>query len=97
MPPLRLRPIRSTLALPTLALRLRGVSVACCLAGGSAAFAGDFSIGLGLGADRGRVDCVASFPCDHSSIHWKLTGAYRIADAVELQAMWFDLGAEERS
>jgi opacity protein-like surface antigen len=87
MPPLRPRLVRSSLLLP-----LRGVVGACCLAGPPAALATDFSIGLGLGADHGRVDCVAAFPCEHSGTHWKLTGGYRITDAVELQATWFDAG-----
>ena len=87
MPPLRLPPCRSTLRLPA-----RCLAIACCLTGAGSAIAGDFSVGLGAGADRGRVDCVASFACDRSSAHWKLTGGYRIAGAVDLQAVWFDAG-----
>ena len=70
--------------------RLAAAACACLLAG--AASAADFSVGLGAGLDRGRVDCVASFACDRSSSHWKLTGGYRLAEAVDLQAVWFDGG-----
>ena len=70
--------------------RLAAAACACLIAG--AASAADFSVGLGAGLDRGRVDCVASFACDRSSSHWKLTGGYRLAEAVDLQAVWFDGG-----
>jgi opacity protein-like surface antigen len=61
------------------------------LLAGTAA-AADFSIGVGAGADHGKVDCVDSFACDRSSAYAKLTGGYRAADAVELQAMLFTAG-----
>ena len=70
--------------------RLATAACVCLIAG--AASAADFSVGLGAGLDRGRVDCVASFACDRSSSHWKLTGGYRLAEAVDLQAVWFDGG-----
>ncbi|MDQ2735713.1 MAG: hypothetical protein M3Y55_12180, partial [Pseudomonadota bacterium] len=62
---------------------------ACCA---SAATAQDFSVGIAAGPDRGRVDCVASFPCDRSSSHWKLTGAYRFADTYDVQLAYFGAG-----
>ncbi len=52
----------------------------------------DFSVGAGVGTDRGRVDCVASFPCDRGSGHWKLSGAYQLGQAVEVQAVAFEAG-----
>ena len=54
--------------------------------------AADFSIGASVGADRGRVDCVASFPCDRSGTHWKLSAGYRLNETVDVQAVYFDAG-----
>lgn len=51
-----------------------------------------FSVGIGAGADRGRVDCVASFDCNRSSTHLKLTAAYRFDDHIDLQLAYFDAG-----
>ena len=56
------------------------------------ACAGDFDIGIGAGVDRGRVDCVASFPCDRSSSHAKLTADYRFAEPWTVQVMYFNAG-----
>ena len=64
----------------------------CGLAGLATATAADFSVGLGAGVDRGRVDCVASFPCDRSSSHLKLTGAWRFADPWDVQLAYFSAG-----
>jgi len=61
-------------------------------AAGPFAAAADFSIGVGAGIDRGRVDCVGSFPCDRSSTHGKLFFGYQINDAVDVQAVFFDAG-----
>jgi hypothetical protein len=57
-----------------------------------AASAGEFSVGLGAGADRGKVDCVASAPCDHRSTQWQLFADYALIDAVVLRAVYFDAG-----
>lgn len=54
--------------------------------------AADFSVGLSAGADQGRVDCVASFPCERRSSHFKLSAGYQLAPAVEVQAVYFDAG-----
>ena len=70
----------------------RGLLALAGLVGASPASAQTFSIGLGAGVDRGRVDCVDSFPCDRSSSHWKRTGGYRVSEAVELQATFFGSG-----
>jgi OmpA-OmpF porin, OOP family len=67
--------------------------VAAALSSSAYASASDFSAGIGVGADRGRVDCVASMPCDHSSAAWKVFGGYRINDAFDLQAAYFDAGS----
>ncbi len=55
--------------------------------------ANDFSIGVGVGAARGRVDCVASFPCDHSGSSAGISAAYRFTDSVELRAAYFGAGS----
>ena len=57
-----------------------------------AATAADFSVGVGAGADRGRVDCVASFPCDRQSGHFKVNGSYRLNEAFDVQAVFFEAG-----
>jgi len=69
------------------------VAAASLLGVGVTAAAGDFSVGLSAGADQGRVDCVASFPCDHRSAHVKLTAGYRLAEAMDVQAAYFDAGS----
>jgi Outer membrane protein beta-barrel domain len=51
--------------------------------------AAEFSFGAGVGAADGRVDCVASFPCDRSGSAWKLFAGYRLSDAVDVHAVYF--------
>jgi predicted porin len=65
---------------------------AAALLGAGAACGADFSVGIGAYADRGRVDCVASFPCDRSSAGAKLFAGYRVGPALAVQAVWFDSG-----
>lgn len=87
------RPSSLDRALADLVARwLFALAILCC-AGATAAQ--DFSVGLAAGPDRGRVDCVATFPCDRSSTHWKLTGAYRFADSYDLQLAYFGAGRFE--
>lgn len=72
---------------------VRWLVVAFGLLGASAlAGAADFSVGLSAGADQGRVDCVASFPCERRSSHVKLSAGFQLAPAVEVQAVYFDAG-----
>ena len=59
---------------------------------GGAADAADFDIGLSAGLDDGRVDCVASAPCDRRGTHFKATAAYRLADPIDVQLTFFDAG-----
>ena len=79
-------------ALPTLCSSIRWLFAAAALLGAGAASGADFSVGVGAGADRGRVDCVASFPCDRGSAHWKLFAGYQLSEAVDVQAVGFDAG-----
>lgn len=72
-------------------------SVGLALAAGAmfasaAAGAAGFSLGVGAGADRGRVDCAASLPCDHSGGYAKLFVGYQLGDTIDLQAVYFDGG-----
>ena len=76
----------------SLTLRVRWLLGAAALLGAGAASSADFSVGIGAGTDRGRVDCVASFPCDRSSAHWKLFGGYQLSRTLQVQAVWFDAG-----
>ena len=71
---------------------VRGLFAAAALIGAGTAAAADFSIGVGAGADRGRGACVASFPCDRSSAHWKLFAGYQLSETVDVQAVFFDAG-----
>ena len=61
-------------------------------AGAGAAAAQHFTIGVGAGPDRGTVVCVASFACDRSSAWFKLSGAYRLSPAADVQAVYFASG-----
>lgn len=70
----------------------RALLAATAALAGAGADAADFSIGIGAGADRGRVECVASFPCDRASAYGKLFAGYRLREAVEVQAVFFDAG-----
>lgn len=76
----------------TLRKRAIGLLATVALAGSGGAIAGDFSVGVGAGVDRGRVDCAVSFPCASGSAHWKLFAGYRITETVEVQAVWLDAG-----
>lgn len=55
--------------------------------------ANDFSIGVGAGAARGRVDCVASFPCDRSGTTASVSAAWRFGDGFDLRAQYFGAGS----
>ena len=87
---------KSTVPLPHLFHVRWAVAAAALLGVGVAAAANDFSVGLSVGlsagADQGRVDCVTSFPCNHRSTHVKLTAGYQLAEAVDVQAVYFDAG-----
>lgn len=71
--------------------RARGLVLAASLAG-TGAMAGEVSLGVSAGADQGRVDCVAAFPCDHRSSHVKLFVGYELAPAIDVQLAYFDAG-----
>lgn len=68
-----------------------GLAAASLMVGG-AAVAADVDIGLSAGLDTGRVDCVASAPCDHRSTHVKATAAYRLSGPFDVQLSLFDAG-----
>ena len=71
----------------------RWLLAGAALTGAPLAGAADFSIGVGGGADRGRVDCVASFPCDRSSAYAKLYAGYQLGQTIDLQVVHFDGGS----
>jgi hypothetical protein len=68
------------------------LTAAACAAACVSAHAGDFSVGAGGGVDRGKADCVATYPCDRGSAHAKLFVGYEPVPNVELQALAFDAG-----
>ena len=77
--------------------RAMNAAVAALLAAAAAAAAGTasaagFSLGASAGADQGRVDCVASFPCERRSADVKLYAGYQLNEAIELRAVYFDAG-----
>lgn len=67
------------------------IAAALVMADGAAG-ATDFDIGLSAGLDTGRVDCVASAPCDRGSAHFKASAAYRLGDANDVQLTLFNAG-----
>lgn len=69
-----------------------GLAAVGCAALGLSAHAEEFSLGAGAGIDRGKTDCVATYACDHASVHTKLFAGYRFGDGLELQALVFDAG-----
>ncbi len=85
----------SLLSFPLRAATARWSWALAAMTAATASFAADaqgFSVGIGGGVDRGHVDCVASFPCDRASSHFKVTGAYRVADAWDAQLAYFSAG-----
>ena len=66
------------------------LSMATAILLGTAAHAEGLSLGVGGGVDHGRVDCVDAYACDHGSAHAKLFAGYRVGDAVDLRAVYFD-------
>ena len=86
-------PCSKILASPARQRARRWLLVGAALMGATLAAAAEFSIGAGAGVDRGRVDCVASFPCDRSSTHAKLFAGYRLTDTIDLQLVYFDGGS----
>ncbi len=50
------------------------------------------SIGAGASVVHGRTDCVSSYPCDRRDAAFKLFGAYRVAESIELQALVLQTG-----
>lgn len=70
----------------------RGCVAAACAAAGVTAHAEGFSVGAGAGFDHGRTDCVAGYACDHGSAFAKVFAGYQFANAIELQALYFDAG-----
>ena len=72
--------------------RLRWLFAAAGSTAVGAVAAAEFSVGVGAGADRGRVDCVASFPCDRGSAHGKLFAGFQVNEAVDVQVVYFDAG-----
>jgi hypothetical protein len=78
--------------MPGLRSRARCLFGAAALLGPGAACAADYSVGIGGYADRGRVDCVATFACERNSAGGKLFAGYRVSPAVDVQAVWLDTG-----
>lgn len=73
-------------------LAFRALLVVAAASAGSAAAAADFTVGASAGFARGRVDCIASMPCDRSDSGFKVYGGYRIAQSADLRLTYFDGG-----
>ena len=67
------------------------LSLALAMLACHAAASAEATAEVGVGAANGRVDCVASLPCDHGRTGWKLAAGYRFDSGLELQGSW--LGA----
>ena len=76
------RGLPSWLALATVA------ALAC-----GAARAADFSLGAGAGASRGKVDCLAAFPCDHSDASFKIFAGYQVTPEIDVRLSYFGGGS----
>ena len=76
---------------------LRGGLVVLPLVAGTAAAAAaaDMSVGLAVGIDNGRVDCVVSAPCDHRSNSFKANLRYRVGAAADVELSLFNVGRFE--
>jgi hypothetical protein len=61
-------------------------------AGAGPAAAQPFEVGAVAGPSRGRVDCVAAFPCDRTGTHAALTAAWRFAEPWDVQLALFSGG-----
>lgn len=72
-------------------LVVRALLIVAAFASGAAS-AADFTAGASAGLTRGRVDCIASMPCDHSGAGFKVYGGYRVAESVDLRLTYFDGG-----
>ncbi len=83
----------NVLASPARQRAARRILTVAVLSSATLVAGADFSIGVGGGTDRGRVDCVASFPCERSSSHAKLYAGYQLREAVDLQLVYFDGGS----
>ena len=79
---------RETLCHPSARILIAAAS----LAAGNAWAGNEFSVGIGAGPSHGSVDCVDAFACDRSSDFAKVTAAWRLSDAFDLQATWFGGG-----
>ena len=82
---------RGSVAVAITAAVTTAVGVGVCTAA-QAAGEPSFSIGVAAGPAGGRVDCVASFPCDRASSQFKLSGAWNFADAWDAQLAYFRAG-----
>lgn len=58
-----------------------------------AACAADFSVGAGAGVSRGRVDCLASWPCDRGDVSYKLFAGYQISQTIDVRLSYFGGGS----
>lgn len=59
------------------------------LLGCGATRAADFSIGAGGGASRGKVDCLAAFPCDRGDSSFKLFAGYQLTPEIDVRLGYF--------
>ena len=70
--------------------RLARAAIAAAVLGAVPAHAAnDFNVGIGAGPARGRVDCVSSFPCDHSGSFANVSAGYRFGEVWDVRAQYF--------
>ena len=69
-------------------LAVRVLLIVAASASGAAS-AADFTVGASAGLTRGRVDCIASMPCDRNDAGFKVYGGYRLAESADLRLSYF--------
>lgn len=73
-------------------LAARALHIAAAASAASTAAAADFTVGASAGFTRGRVDCIASMPCDRGDAGFKVYGGYRLAESVDVRLTFFEGG-----
>ena len=56
---------------------------------GSTVHAAEFSIGAGVGASRGKVDCLGAFACDRSDTSIKVFAGYQATPEIDVRLSYF--------
>lgn len=72
---------------------LRSLLAALAAFASGAACAEGFSVGASAGASSGRVDCLASMPCDRSGAGFSLFAGYQVNPTIDVRLNYFGEGS----